>query len=176
MRASMINRDRPHSSETMSFWRGIPENKFQIFVRRLRVMLRPAASARVDQKYIVTTHVYHIDEELKPYPEILHDSMSPATCGGRRITRRIFQMLVDVLRPGDAGKPLSQGATPENDENVALVIAPPKEAKAWPAGSVRNLFVDEFRPSAMQRSIDELSVISSWRITVPSTKGRGRPK
>lgn len=79
VRASIVDRDRPHATEMIFSRRYIPRNKLANLVQRFSVIFTPEVSERVDQRAIVTTHTNHIAEVLQSIPVVPRDPWAP-TC------------------------------------------------------------------------------------------------
>lgn len=105
--ALVVDRDHPHPTETIFYWRHVLENKLGNIMRRLGVILKPKASEYLGQE---TMTAHQIAEELKSIPVVFWNSIGSAMCERGRTTLRTSENLVDVLRSGDADSiPLQRG-------------------------------------------------------------------
>lgn len=60
---SIVDRNRPHQTETIFSSRYVPEDNLAGLMRRLSIRLTPEASERVGDKAIVATHAHKTVEE-----------------------------------------------------------------------------------------------------------------
>lgn len=119
-------------------------------------MITPTTSEPIDQRSIVTTHIYQVAEKLEAYSVFPYDPMSPPMYERGMITRRIFEKLVDMLKFGDYNRSSSREGRPEADQDAVLGHRTPKGAKASPAGPATNPGIVDARRSAMKCIINEL--------------------
>lgn len=124
------------------FWRYVPANKIKNLMGRHRVMVPPEASERVCQRALLTAYAHHMTEELKSIAIGSRESMRSAKCEGGRISRRAFEKLMDILRPGDAIRQPPPAGSTEKDGDAIMAIALLKGAKATPAKLAMNSGVD----------------------------------
>lgn len=66
-------------------------------MRRLTVMVTPAASEAGDSESTAVSHIDEVAEELDPYPMVPRDPMAPPMCSRDEIILRIFVRLVEAL-------------------------------------------------------------------------------